>query len=285
MNYRKIHDAIIGSAKSREIDPLLNYERHHIIPKAMGGTDEDSNLVRLTVREHFVVHMLLWRIYRNRQMASALWMMTNCRRYKAFRLSSRRYEKFRLNYIKRIKGRIPHNIDKTIYKFKNIFSEKSFIGTRKDFKTKFHIQPSPIIKHGKMVAGWKLENNKNVTAQPNQKEKYSFINIYTGETFTGTCVEFKKAKNTNFSHMYVKNSKKMLINGWKILNSRLSNLTLAKIRIHNFININTDKTFSGTVSDFKKATGISAGGLARGHNKSSFGWKITSSTLPEYAHK
>jgi len=29
---------------------------HHIIPKHMGGTDEESNLVELTVEEHAEAH-------------------------------------------------------------------------------------------------------------------------------------------------------------------------------------------------------------------------------------
>jgi hypothetical protein len=34
-------------------------ERHHIIPKCIGGTDEPSNIVRLSAREHYIAHRLL----------------------------------------------------------------------------------------------------------------------------------------------------------------------------------------------------------------------------------
>jgi hypothetical protein len=34
-------------------------EKHHIIPRSLGGSDEDHNLVLLTAREHFICHMLL----------------------------------------------------------------------------------------------------------------------------------------------------------------------------------------------------------------------------------
>jgi hypothetical protein len=36
---------------------------HHIEPRCFGGSDESSNLVSLTLREHFVAHRLLARIY------------------------------------------------------------------------------------------------------------------------------------------------------------------------------------------------------------------------------
>lgn len=35
------------------------HERHHIIPKCMGGSDEEDNLIDLFAREHFIAHKLL----------------------------------------------------------------------------------------------------------------------------------------------------------------------------------------------------------------------------------
>ena len=36
------------------------YHKHHIIPKHMGGTDDPSNLVSVTVEEHAKLHKQLW---------------------------------------------------------------------------------------------------------------------------------------------------------------------------------------------------------------------------------
>lgn len=64
------------------------FERHHILPKSLGGTNEKSNLVLLTPREHFLAHLLLVRFTQGREkarMAYALQLMTannpNQRRY------------------------------------------------------------------------------------------------------------------------------------------------------------------------------------------------------------
>jgi hypothetical protein len=38
-------------------------ERHHIVPRCIGGTDERSNLVDLTPEEHYVAHQLLVKMY------------------------------------------------------------------------------------------------------------------------------------------------------------------------------------------------------------------------------
>lgn len=37
-------------------------EKHHIIPKFMGGTNDSKNIVRVTGREHYILHLLLMRI-------------------------------------------------------------------------------------------------------------------------------------------------------------------------------------------------------------------------------
>lgn len=39
---------------------------HHIVPKSLGGNESIQNLVLLTAREHFIAHMLLVRIVRNK---------------------------------------------------------------------------------------------------------------------------------------------------------------------------------------------------------------------------
>lgn len=42
---------------------MATHHWHHIIPKHAGGTDDPSNLVRLTVAEHAEAHRLLWEQY------------------------------------------------------------------------------------------------------------------------------------------------------------------------------------------------------------------------------
>ena len=45
-------------------------ERHHIVPKSFGGSNNRTNLVRLTARDHFLCHYLLCKISKHR---SAEW--------------------------------------------------------------------------------------------------------------------------------------------------------------------------------------------------------------------
>ena len=55
--YKKWYDNIVINAKIRNKTGYT--ERHHIVPRSLGGTDDLSNLVRLTAREHFICHLLL----------------------------------------------------------------------------------------------------------------------------------------------------------------------------------------------------------------------------------
>ena len=55
--YTKWYNSIIFSAEHRT---LIGYsEKHHIIPKSLGGTNNLKNIVSLTAREHFICHWLL----------------------------------------------------------------------------------------------------------------------------------------------------------------------------------------------------------------------------------
>lgn len=62
MNHFLAYQRLIAKAKAR-VCPNGYVERHHILPRALGGTDDSSNLVALTAREHFVAHVLIAKIY------------------------------------------------------------------------------------------------------------------------------------------------------------------------------------------------------------------------------
>lgn len=55
--YRNWYVKIISAARRRTLDGYGEW--HHIVPVSMGGPDRSYNFVKLTAREHFVVHRLL----------------------------------------------------------------------------------------------------------------------------------------------------------------------------------------------------------------------------------
>lgn len=90
--YTKCYYQIISNAKTR-IQPNDLFENHHIIPKSLGGTNDSHNVVKLTLREHFICHQLLIKMVESKhksKMAFALWRMCNSKK-KYYKITSRIY--------------------------------------------------------------------------------------------------------------------------------------------------------------------------------------------------
>lgn len=61
MNYQRIYRDFIADRKQRE--PAGYSEKHHILPRCLGGTNDPENLIRLTAGDHFFAHLLLAKIH------------------------------------------------------------------------------------------------------------------------------------------------------------------------------------------------------------------------------
>jgi hypothetical protein len=76
MNYKLHYQNLIRKhGISKRPIGIEGYERHHIIPKSMGGSNSAENLVYLTGRQHVLAHWLLFKIHRNAEMAMAFFIM------------------------------------------------------------------------------------------------------------------------------------------------------------------------------------------------------------------
>lgn len=102
MNYLGIYNALIAKRINDPVSPGAYSERHHIIPKSLGGSNRKSNLVRLTAREHFVAHWLLAKIHGG-PMWTAFKYMCDTR---DVHHTARTYEIARINYAERLSQRV-----------------------------------------------------------------------------------------------------------------------------------------------------------------------------------
>lgn len=74
MDYEKIYEQLIESAiKNPKTDCYK--EKHHIIPKSLGGSDDKNNIVLLSARQHFLAHWILYKIHKTTKMAYAWYSM------------------------------------------------------------------------------------------------------------------------------------------------------------------------------------------------------------------
>ena len=72
-------------------------ERHHIVPRKLGGSNDKQNLVRLSAREHFVCHRLLTKMVTGKDRLSMLFAAYALAWYRAsnrdpVKVNSRTYE-------------------------------------------------------------------------------------------------------------------------------------------------------------------------------------------------
>jgi hypothetical protein len=113
--YSRWYEQLVDNARSRTLPKGSYSEGHHIIPRSLGGDIGKVNIVRLTAREHYVAHSLLWRMKlpgtAGSKMAFAfntfINKMTTKERgiHHTYTISSRVYESFRKEYSRMLKAK------------------------------------------------------------------------------------------------------------------------------------------------------------------------------------
>lgn len=115
--YTKCYTLLTDRAKGRKLNDYT--EKHHIIPKSLGGSDDKENLVDLTAREHFICHWLLIKMTEDEDKNKMIYALNGMKaenrhqeRY-ATEITSRVYERCKIEYAKvhseTMKGRLPVN--------------------------------------------------------------------------------------------------------------------------------------------------------------------------------
>lgn len=104
--YTKLYFKIINSTTP---DELLGYtEKHHIVPRSFGGSDDKSNLVKLSARKHYVCHLLLTKMVEYNspeyhKMVKSYLMMANMKgdnQDRSYKVNSKLYETLRCEFSK-----------------------------------------------------------------------------------------------------------------------------------------------------------------------------------------
>lgn len=185
MNYQKIYGQIIERAKTRKLEGYK--EKHHVIPKCLGGSNKKENLVELTAREHFLCHKLLCEIYpENEKLLWALWLMAigkqKSKKTEPYKVSSRDYEYIKIIFINKSK------LKKITENHKNQVSKAN---SKKVYQydlqgNLINIFPSAAeaerFINNKPNEHWKnLQNNIDACCRLKQKSAYNYIWKYEGD--------------------------------------------------------------------------------------------------------
>ena len=129
MNYQNIYNQIIHRAQTRQLEGYV--EKHHIVPKCLGGSNSKNNIVQLTAREHFICHMLLCEIHPdNSKLKYALFLMSIGKQKakdKHYKISNRTYERLKIEHALFLTGAKQNNDtkEKKSNAMKNVWFSKT----------------------------------------------------------------------------------------------------------------------------------------------------------------
>ena len=107
MDYNNLYNNLIANAKSRNTPKGKGVivESHHIVPTACGGVDTKNNKVNLTLREHYICHLLLAKIFKGTEYYAKM-----CRAVVAMSQrgskNSRAYAKIREDHIQNLRNQV-----------------------------------------------------------------------------------------------------------------------------------------------------------------------------------
>lgn len=224
MNYIKLHDKLIEQAKIEERvkHQGIYYEKHHIIPQCLNGTNNEENLVLLTAREHFIVHWLLTKIYKDDFRLMYAFNQCGQRNKGIYRPTSRLYKYAREKYIHALK----HN---DVWKKKMGKSMEKLVWI-KNIETKdcLRIHPNSFDDFQKMgyAIGRIIENRKPHTKETKQK----IAAAHKGQHLSKKHKEVLRVANSNKMwindgkkniHTKIDHAESLLKNGW--IKGRLKN--------------------------------------------------------------
>jgi hypothetical protein len=142
--YTKWYNNIIKNATNNNRNKTNGYyEKHHIIPKSLGGTNDKKNLILLTPREHYICHWLLLKMVDDgkskKSMFFAFMKMSRKNVTQSDRYNSKQYNNTKTIYSKTLSGKNNPCYGRTGHLHPAYETDGFFKGHRHTEKTKIHL--------------------------------------------------------------------------------------------------------------------------------------------------
>lgn len=167
----KYYSWYCGIIMNRILNPINEpySENHHILPKSLGGDNSQLNLIRLTAREHFIVHALLPKFITgsgkysvlSAHIAMSMKSKTHDRYSK-----SKIYESMRIEYSKELSKYM-----KIHSPFKDPDIHKKTMETRERRKSNVFVTNNPMLNEE--------TKNKKMKSMPDMKGRKCWFNTIT----------------------------------------------------------------------------------------------------------
>lgn len=207
MNYQRIYKAFIADRRSREeitclIQPYT--ERHHILPRSLGGGDEPSNLIRLTPEDHFFAHLLLAKIHGGEMWAPIAFMVGGSRKDYRPRHSRIRHGWAARQMAKEKSGPRAYQFDHQRYDLEHSDGRTASV-LQSEMHTKLGLgRPlANLLVKGKIstAKGWSIAGRERKTLDGVRRHMYKaeireFKHV-NGDVFVGTQFQFSEVKGVS----------------------------------------------------------------------------------------
>jgi hypothetical protein len=192
---------LISNAQTR---PITGYtEKHHIIPKCLGGDNSSTNLVHLTAREHFICHRMLTKMVDGQikyKLVFAAWQQSRPSKHKDVKISSRTYETLRKQLSETYTGRK-----------RKPFTEETKANMKAGAKNRRKVvltEEQAAQKSAKISIAKKGKRNVIVNRKPNTAELSKILSDKNKAVFTGvpknrvSCIHCHKNVTVNTFPQY-----------------------------------------------------------------------------------
>lgn len=238
---------------------------HHIVPKCLGGSDEPSNLVVLSGREHFLAHYLLTKIYPdNRLIVEAFLTMARANKFQKRYINSRLYEALKKKRKELVSKKIVCLNNGCI--FESTLDCSTELGiNRKDIYNCLYKENHICCKgyyleeYNANVSYTKEYCSEQILKKEERRRTNKVVCVETGEVY-GSCHEFCLKLGLNR-----RNTQKILSKGLFIYNNKHYKI-IRKADRHQVYRkvkcIETGKVYS-TVKQASEETGISPASISR----------------------
>ena len=227
MNYQRIYSSFIGSRRALEAGLTGYTEKHHVVPRSLGGSDAASNLIALTPEDHYFAHCCLAKMHGGK-LWSALFLMSGNRRYnkrgaivgkRALYGAARRHHILIETGKDGLKGSDNGNYNPLVHEWRNLDTGAKRSATLHEMWAEFGSDRGSwtAVQTGdrKTIAGWTIEG-RDIRIRGLKGKVQSFINA-DGRSFVGTQDSFcKMAGLSAASATRVCRHQSVTLCGWRL---------------------------------------------------------------------
>lgn len=228
MNYQRIYENFIADRRSREDATLLleSYtEKHHILPRSLGGGNEPANLICLSPEDHFFAHLLLAKIHGGKHWLAVVLMTAS---HAMCYGQKRRLHGFAARAAQRNKAPDDETKARMLatqqrkaprFDFINIATGEEFRGTTLDLQNHAGVTQASASKiateRARKAQGWSLLKNKAKITKAYDSTVRLFLHK-DGSCFEGLAYDLIREFNLPYSNVsHLLTGARSTVKGWR----------------------------------------------------------------------